>query len=199
MAPFDARATMNFMKTTILGGLFILFPLLLFYLAIMEIAQVMVAMAEPIAELFPAGFFDKAYLPGILAAILLTLVAFLCGLLARSKLFKKLGASFERSVLQKLPMYSMLKSLSAAFLDSESTSFSPALVENDDGSSDPCYIVETHADGRVTVLLPWSPTSFAGSIKIVRSTAIRKLNCSLDEFSQSLSLMGVGVVDCINR
>jgi uncharacterized membrane protein len=190
---------MKFIKTTIFGGLFILFPLLLLYLAVAEIAQLLVAMAEPIAELFPARFFDEVYLPGVVATLLLTVTAFMCGLLARSKILKRLGATFERNVLHKLPMYKMLKTLSAAYLDAGSSAFSPALIDNRDGSSEPCYLVELHGDGLATVLLPWSPTSFAGSVKIVKENSVRKLNCSLDEYSRSLSLMGVGIASCINR
>lgn len=190
---------MNFIKTTFLGGLLVLFPLLLFYLAVIEIAQVLVALAEPIAEMFPRGYFDHAYFPGVVAAILLTFAAFFCGLLAKSQVVKNLGASFERAVLDKMPMYTMLKSLSAAFLNAKSTAFTPALLDGGDGTFDPCYVVETHSNDLATVLIPWSPTSFAGSVKIVRIDSIRKLNCSLDAYSRSLSLMGVGFSDCIKR
>jgi uncharacterized membrane protein len=135
----------------------------------------------------------------LIAALLLTLTAFVCGLLARSNVLKKLGALFEKNVLHTLPMYTMLKTLSAAYLDAGSNAFAPALLDSEDGSSEPCYIVELLDEGLATVLLPWSPTSFAGSVKIVRLSTVRRLNCSLDEYSRSLSLMGVGIASCISR
>jgi uncharacterized membrane protein len=54
-----------------------------------------------------------------------------------------------------------------------------------------------HKDGRATVLLPWSPASFAGSIKVVQQSDLEFLSCSLDEFSRSLSQLGVGVEECM--
>lgn len=48
----------EFIKTSILGGLFVLLPLVLFYLLLSELLQVVVALATPIADLFPKDTFD---------------------------------------------------------------------------------------------------------------------------------------------
>lgn len=190
---------MNFVKTTIMGGLFVLFPLLLFHMAVSEISGLLLVMVDPIADLFPENYFNDVYMPGVMAALLLALTAFILGWLARAAFIRKLGLAFERKVLEKFPIYTMLRSVSDAFLGAESATFMPALLVQEDGSSDPCYIVEEFGDGVATVLLPWSPTSFAGSIKIVPRASLQKLNCSLNEFSRSIGLMGVGVADCVRR
>jgi hypothetical protein len=93
----------------------------------------------------------------------------------------------------------MLRSVSNSFLDSDSATFVPALLVQSDGSSDPCYIVEEFGDGMATIMLPWSPTSFAGSIKIVPVSSLQRLECSFDEYSRALGLMGVGVSNCVQR
>lgn len=190
---------MKFIKTTMFGGFFILFPVLLLYLAMAEIAGLLVAMAEPIADLFPAKYFEDVNLPGIIAAILIVAASFVLGLAARTRFMSRIGGAIEQGVLGKIPMYRMLKRLSSSFLDARSTDVSPAMIRNDDGSSDPCYVIERHADDRVTVLLPWSPTSFAGVIKVVEVKQLQFLDCSLDEFSLAISHMGVGVEACINK
>ena len=94
-------------------------------------------------------------------------------------------------------MYRMLKVVSSSLIDSSSGDVSPALVMDGSGGGDPCYVIEKHKDGRATVLLPWSPASFAGSIKVVQQSDLEYLPCSLDEFSRSLSQIGVGVENCI--
>jgi uncharacterized membrane protein len=190
---------MKFLRTTLTGGLFVLFPLLLFYMAIKEIFGAVLVLVEPIADLFPESYFNDVHLPGVLAAILLALAAFIFGLLARAAFVRRLGLAIEHNVLEKFPMYTMLRSVSNAFLDADSSSFLPAILSQNDGSGDPCYIVEEFGDDVATVLLPWSPTSFAGSIKIVPRRSLRKLDCSLDEYSRSISLMGVGVANCVIR
>jgi uncharacterized membrane protein len=114
-------------------------------------------------------------------------------------MIRSLGLSFEKNVLEKFPIYSMLRSVSNSFLDSDSATFVPALLVQSDGSSDPCYIVEEFGDGMATIMLPWSPTSFAGSIKIVPVSSLQRLECSFDEYSRALGLMGVGVSNCVQR
>ncbi len=188
---------MNFLKTTFLGGLFVLLPLILLWLGLSEIAGLLVAMATPIADLFPAGVFDKLNAPAVVAVILIIGASFILGLAARSALINRLGRKFEDGVLDKVPMYRMLKIISSAVIDTEKSDVSPAMVSDGSGGGDPCYVMEKHQDGRATVLLPWSPASFAGSIKVVRQSELEFLSCSIDEYSRSLSQMGIGIEECI--
>lgn len=188
---------MDFIKTTLLGGLFILLPLMLLWLGLQEIAGLLIAMATPIADLFPKGPFEDLAAPGLVAALLVVAVSFILGLAARSYLLMRIGRQIEHSILEKLPMYRMLKIMSGALLDSDTSEVVPALVKDGAGGGDPCYVIEKHKDGRATVLLPWSPASFAGSIKVVQQSSLEIVPCSLDEFSRSISQVGVGVEDCL--
>ena len=190
---------MKFLKTTILGGLFILLPLMLLWIGLKEIAGVLEAMAAPIADLlpFPPGTFDNLSAPGVVATFLIVGTSFILGVLARISWIRSAGRRFERSVLNKIPMYRMLKIISSTLIDTTSTDVDPALLADGSGGGDPCYVIERHADGRATVLLPWSPASFAGSIKVVQQSDLETLSCSLDEYSRSLSHIGVGVEECL--
>ena len=192
---------MTFLRTTLLGGLFILLPILLLWLGSSEIAELLVAMATPIADMipFPPGVFDNLSAPGVVATLLIIGTSFALGFAASSAPIANIGRSFETSVLFKVPMYRMLKIISSAVLDTENSSVSPAILIGSDGASDPCYLMEQHADGRATVLVPWSPASFAGSVRVVPAEKLQILSCSLDEFSRAISFMGVGVEDCIRQ
>ena len=190
---------MKFLKTTLLGGLFILLPLMLLWMGLKEIAGLLVAMATPIADMVPGQYFENLAAPGVVAIILIIAASFLLGLAARSASLSKIGHNIENSILNRVPMYRMLKVISSALIDSDAGDVKPALVTDGKGGGDPCYVIEKHDDGRATVLLPWSPASFAGSIKIVQQSDLEFLACSLDEFSRSLSQIGVGVEECLNQ
>ena len=194
---------MKFLKTTLLGGLAVLLPLLLLWLGLKEIGGLLAAMADPIAAtlegLFPEGkFFDELAQPGVVAFLLIAGASFVLGLLARAGLIARIGRSIESSVLDKIPMYRMLKIVSGAMIDTDTSEVDPALLVDGSGGGDPCYVIEKHKDGRATVLLPWSPASFAGTIKVVQQSDLEILSCSLDEYSRSLSQIGVGVEECVN-
>jgi uncharacterized membrane protein len=193
---------MKFLKTTLLGGLFVLLPLMLLWIGLKEIGGLLAEMAAPIVDLilvrfFPENTFDRLSLPGVIGLILIIGTSFIIGLMAKSVWVSSIGKTIETSVLRKIPMYSMLKTISGALIDTDTSDVCPAYIRDGSGGGEPCYVMELHKDGRATVLLPWSPASFAGSIRIVQQDNLEFLNCSVDEFSRSLSFMGVGVEDCI--
>ncbi len=194
---------MKFLKTTLLGGLFVLLPLMLLWIGLKEIGGLLEAMAAPIADLlvdlFPPGMFDELTAPGIVALLLIIGVSLILGLAAKSAWLRSIGRKIEHTVLNKVPMYRMLKIISSSLIGSDFSDVRPALITDRSGGGDPCYVIEKHKDGRATVLLPWSPASFAGSIKVVQQSELEYLSCSLDEFSRSLSQIGVGVEECLNE
>ena len=190
---------MNLIKSTLFRGFVVLIPLLLLGLALNEIIGLLVLLAEPIADLFPEDAFEGINLPGLIAVVLIALLSFIIGLLMRSDWLRKIGSTFERNVLLKLPMYEMIKLISSSFTETDTSTFRPALIRSADGGGDPCYIVEKHANGLATVILPWSPASFAGVVKVVNADNLLELDCTLDTFSLSLSLMGVGVESCLKE
>ena len=61
---------LSFFKLTAQGGLLVLLPLLLFLILLMEIVDLVVGLATPIAGLFPAGTFEDPQHPVALAVIL---------------------------------------------------------------------------------------------------------------------------------
>ena len=60
-------------------------------------------------------------------------------------------------------------------------------------------MIEDHGDGQLTVLVPWAPASFAGSVKIMDSDRIEMLNTTLDEASRALAHWGVGVRELLGK
>ncbi len=190
---------MNFIKTTMLAGLFVLLPLMLLWIGLKEIGGLLEVMAQPIADTlpFPPGIFENLSAPGVVAFFLIAGTSFVLGIAAKFSWIRSAGRSFERSVLTRIPMYRMLKIMSSTLVDTTSTDVDPALLMDGSGGGDPCYVIEKHSDGRATILLPWSPASFAGSIKVVQQSDLETLLCSLDEYSRSLSQIGVGVEECL--
>ena len=186
----------KFLKNTIFRGLVILIPVVILYVTIRELLQLMVALATPIADLFPPGTFDHQQETEIIAALLVAATALLLGMLAMAKPSRLAGKWVEDRTLNHLPMYRMLKSFVAAFLAIEGEeSFKPALLNNEDGSREPCYVIEDKGYDQVVIMKPFTPTPFAGSLLIVSKSRIEILLLSLDEFSLSLTHFGLGLVD----
>ena len=188
----------EFFKTVIVGGLFVLLPLVLSYLLLAEMLELVVALATPIADLFPEGTFDQVNEPILLALILIVGASFIFGLALRSMTLRRFGLWIEHSMLGRLPIYNAVKNLSRGLVGAkEDTAFRPAVLNSPDGQREIVYVIEDHSDGHLTVLVPWAPASFAGSVKIMASDRIEMLDATLDEVSRALGLWGVGTRDLL--
>ena len=178
----------EFLKTTALGGLFVLLPVLLLYLLLSEALDLIVALATPIADLFPEGTFEKVEFPVIVGLILILGVSFLIGIGLRSDIGRRLGHWIERTVLGRLPAYKALKSLTTGFAEAgKDGAFRAAVLTSSDGDREIVYVIEDHGDGSLTVLLPWAPAAFAGSLKIVDGNRINFLEANLGDVSGAIN------------
>lgn len=188
----------KFIKSALVNGLAMLLPVVLVFLAIKEIFALLVNIATPIADIFPQGTFDHVKETEIIAVLLIAGLAFFLGVLSKVKAGRVLGHGIEKYTLNKIPMYRMLKSLVGAFLNLESEeSFKPALLETDGGDLEPAYVIEDRGRPRVVVMIPWAPTSFAGSVKLVKRERVHRLDVTLDEFSLSLTHLGTGMSELL--
>lgn len=184
----------QFIKTTLLGGLLVLLPLMLFFLLIDELFGLVVALATPIADLFPNGMFDNLQTPVLIAVLLIVMASFFFGLSMRLVYLRRLGIWIERTLLERLPIYTAVKRLSQGLLGGgDENVFRPAVMTSREGEREIVYVVEDHKDGEVTVLVPWAPASFAGPVKIVQRACLEMLEADLGETSRALSHWGVGV------
>jgi uncharacterized membrane protein len=194
------KRLMQFFKTVLLGGVFVLLPLILFILLVDELLGLVVALAAPIADLFPKGMFDNIQTPVLVAVGLITMTSFFLGLALRMVYLRRLGIWIERTLLEKLPIYTAVKRLSQGLMGGDDENvFRPAVMASGDGEREIVYLIEDHEDGDVTVLVPWAPASFAGPVKIVPRTRLEMLDANIGEASRALSHWGVGIRKLIGK
>jgi uncharacterized membrane protein len=194
------RIIIEFVKASLVGGVFVLLPILLLCLLLKEAFDVVVVMATPITLLFPAGTFDTIKSPTLVAVVLIGAVSFLIGLALRTGAGRSLGRWLEDKILDRLPVYGVLKKLVGGFSQVQGEgAFRPALLTTADGDREPAYIVEEHGDGQVTVLVPWAPTPFAGSIKVTSRDRVEELEGNLASFTKIIGHWGVGVGELLGK
>jgi len=183
-----------------MGGLFVLLPVLLLYLLLTEALGLIVALATPIADLFPKGTFDDIKHPVALGLILIMGLSFLIGLVLRSENGRRLGRWIERTVLDRLPVYKAVKRLTTGFTEAgKDGAFKTAVLNSPGGEREIVYIIEDHGNGYLTVLQPWAPTAFSGSVKVVNQDRLEVLDANLGDVSRALSHWGVGVRDLLEK
>ena len=77
--------------------------------------------------------------------------------------------------------------------------FKPAVLHSENGEREIVYMIEEDGKGQVTVLVPWAPASFAGSLKIMSRDRIELLDSNLGDTSRVLSHWGVGTFDLLEK
>jgi len=190
---------LKFLKTTFVGGLFILLPLLL-QLMLTEIFQLLVALASPIADLFLSKEWVEAVnAPVILTILLILLASLILGLLAKSNIGRLCGGWLERNTVGRIPLYGVLKTLAAKLVEiGEDSGFKPVMLVSGEGHKEFAYLIEEHGDGFATIMLPWAPTPLSGSVKIVPMNQLEMLDASLGDVTKVLSHWGTGAHALIN-
>jgi uncharacterized membrane protein len=138
-------------------------------------------------------------MPVVIAVILIVGASFLFGLAIRSAFLRRLGRWMEQSLLGRLPLYNAVRSLARGLVGIRDAAFQSAVLTSPDGVREIVYVIEDHGDGQVTVLVPWAPASFAGSVKILSRDRIEMLDASLGDTSRVLGHWGVGARDLLDR
>jgi len=190
----------SFLKNAFFRGLIVLIPVVLVYLTIRELFKAMVSLATPIADFISSDWVRENDPVWLIALVLIVLVALLLGLIWTAKPTRRAAEWLESRSLDHLPMYKIMKSLVGAFLNLEDEeSFKPACWRHDDGSLEPVFVIGEHGQDMLVVMQPWTPTPFAGSVRVVPRTQIDLVPVSLDEYSLAITHFGLGLSEALKK
>jgi uncharacterized membrane protein len=119
-------------------------------------------------------------------------VCFVAGLVVRTGPGRRAKNALERSVLEKIPGYALVRGLAERVSGDESEgAFRPALVELEEALS-PGFIIEELDDGRYTVLVPSVPTPAAGALFILPRERVHPLDVPFTQAVKVISKWGAG-------
>jgi len=105
------KAIKEFVKTTIVGGIVFLVPLILLILVLKHAMAFAGKIAGPVSAAFPEHKIAGVAVATIIAALVLLLLSFMAGLFARTGVGRDLARWLEDSLLGNLPQYRMAKTM----------------------------------------------------------------------------------------
>lgn len=186
------KGLIDLFKVMLQGGLMVVLPALLLVMLIDQVVGLLVVIVKPIADLFPPDTFAQAKFPLILALILLLGASLLVGLAMRSAMARRIGSWIERQTIGRLPMYGFVKTLTTGLLGGDqATAFKPALLVSEGNQREFIYVIEDHGSD-LTILQPWAPTAFSGSIKIIPRESVQPIDAPLVKVTEVLNHLGLG-------
>ena len=184
----------TFLKTTMLGGLFVLLPVVVLVYLLRQVFQIAVGVATPIASTLSKAGIHEPQFPVLFAIALMLIVSFILGLLAFAPGGKAVGRWIESALFMPFPGYRAIKLMTRSVAGSEDIeSFKPVLIVSPSGQKEIAYLIEDHGDGDATVMMPRLPTPMGSSVKIVPSTQLQILRARPTDVTRVLGDCGLGL------
>ena len=200
MQKFSEKEFIDFVKTTIVTGFFVLLPVLVVLGLIGWGVAIIFGILKPIMDLFAiksAGGILFATLGGLL---LFAVGCFMAGFFVRLHIGKVTQEWVESILLDKLPGYIMFKNLTQRLAGKEGLEFAPALVDlygTDAWAVG--LIVEEPEEGQFTVFVPVSPMPTVGQVYLLPESRVKKLDAKLVDVVNCLTQWGEGSAKLFRR
>ena len=187
----------RFVKTTILGGILFLVPIVICLTIIGKALELSNLIAAPLAKRLFVDSVGGFAVVHILAVAILIAICFIAGLAARTAVAKNLVTALETNVLDKIPAYELLKTKTQSVLTPEEINSLCAVITRFDDSWQMAFEIERLADGKVVVFLPGSPDPWSGSVCVVTADRVAKLDVTVQTAVNWMKRLGRGATDIL--
>lgn len=171
------------LKTTAVGGLIFLLPLIVIGALIGQVIPVVMSVAEVIGEWLPMRTAAGISLLVCIAILLILLLCFLAGMVARWSFGRRFSLFVEKNVLMLFPRYAIIRDQMAGSIggDSQQPRMKPVLVRLDEMQRIGFEVERTLQGAMVTVYLPGSPDPWSGYVAFIEAARVESLQISFSD------------------
>jgi uncharacterized membrane protein len=189
-----SKRWIGFLKTTAIGGLLFLLPLIVVGAIVSQVAPIIYNLAVWLNGHLPVRTATGvAFLVSLAIAILL-LLCFAAGMIAKWSIGRRVSGIFEKNLLLLFPRYAILKDQMADSIGGPQNrpQMKPVRVQLHEHQMIG-FETERSEDGRqVAVYLPGSPDTWAGYVVIVDVDRVEPLAITFGEAVTSCEQLGRG-------
>ena len=188
----SGRYRMKFIKTTIIGGLVFMVPVVIVAVVVGKAIEIMTLVAKPMGNRIPVDSIGGVAVGNLLALLGLALLCFVTGLIAKSKTAKKVYRSLD-STLLAIPGYAFVKGFTDSMTNSQETAkfLIPVFVRFDDHEQ-LGFEVERLKHGKVVVYLPGAPNPWSGSVVYFSEDRVKQLDMTMAQAINNVRYLGRG-------
>lgn len=180
------------LKTTLIGGLVFLLPLIVVLTVVGKGVALVAGFANALASRFPRSEIGGVAVASLLALALVLLLCYGAGLLARAAVGRALSENFENRLHALYPRYTVVKAMAQGLGADAAGDGLRAVLATFDDHQQLAIEVERLADGRVVVFLPGAPDSWSGSVVLVAPERIAAVPFNVSALSRNLKGLGRG-------
>jgi len=182
----------GFIRTTIVGGVFYLVPIIVFAAVIGKALGISRKLVAPLVAIFPLEGPLSFLSEKVLAIIVIVLFCFLAGLIAKTAGGKGFTRWLESNVLSMVPGYTLIKSLSESMSGIEEQSGREAVLARIEDAWQIALLVERLDNGHVAVYVPGAPNAASGSVYFMTEDRIKPLGMPVSTAFKCVRRLGSG-------
>lgn len=175
------KSIISFVKTTLIGGFFLVIPLVLLILIIDKVLDILRKLVAPISDLIPVETVAGITVSRIIALLVLLLLCFIAGLFAKTKKANELKKWIEAKVLSKIPGYTLLKGMTESAVGMESEDLKDVVLVDVEEVWQIGFLMDEIDDELSSVYIPGAPNPMSGDVFFVKKERLKKLD--LPQFS----------------
>lgn len=186
-----AIKTFGFLKTTAVGGLVFLLPMIVIGAFLGYVYNAVLLIYEPLKSSLPVTSAMGITLLFLLAIVILLLLCFVCGLAARRAIGRKFSESIEKHLITVFPKYAIYKDILAGNVGG--SELAPTLIPVTIRFNDSIrigYEADRTDQGLVVVYLPGSPDPWIGSVAMVEANRVERLDVDFSETAAICERLG---------
>ena len=174
-------------------GLLIVVPVYLAILLLLKGMKSVANLVRPFTAILPEWVPAEEFL----SLLLVLAICALIGATVGTRIGRRAREWLERSVLERIPGYGVIRSLTNQMAgSSRESTWRAALVEIEDALV-PGFIIEEFEDGRYTVFIPSIPTPFAGAVYVLDRQRVHPVDVPFTDAIRVISRWGSGAKDLV--
>ncbi len=178
----------GFLRRTVLGGLFVVLPVIVILIVLERVDASIRKALEPFAAALPS----ETRIPALWALLALVLLSIIAGLILQLPGVRKMYASITDWLAERSPAFGFLRGFEESILERSGNKPIKAALAELDGGLVPAIVVEELADGRYVVFVPAVPSPSQGAVYIFARERVHLLDASVHQVTKCVVSWGVG-------
>ena len=187
------KQALAFTTRTLFAGLLLVVPIYLAVLLLLKGMKSVANLVRPFTAILPEWVPAEEFL----SLLLVLAICALIGATVGTRIGRRAREWLEWSVLERIPGYGVLRSLTNQMAgSSRESTWRAALVEIEDALV-PGFIIEEFEDGRYTVFIPSIPTPFAGAVYVLDRQRVHPVDVPFTDAIRVISRWGSGAKNLV--
>ncbi|MFD2943221.1 DUF502 domain-containing protein [Flavobacterium notoginsengisoli] len=186
------KSIFKIIKATFLGGILFLAPLVVLLVILEKGYGIIQKVTLPLVNNLPKVHVLGVALQELIGILIIILICFIAGLLARTPRAQELIRKLEDGILSFVPGYSFMKSMNENIMGIESKEDLKVILVPTDAGWQFAFLIEQIDDNNFTVFVPDAPNPWSGSVVFVEKKDIKEIDMTQKQALACIRKLGFG-------